>query len=309
VDGNLSIACFNGPSGVSVLVKDSDTLVVVSEVGNHVLRYINAITLQVGTLAGNGYVGYADGEARSAMFNHPVAVATSPDQSLVLVADGFNHRIRSFNVSNSSVSTLAGDGGAGLKDGIGTSAKFDFPSALCFFADGLKVAVTDMYNNKIRIIDLLDRQVTTLSTIGNPAFRPDFVYPAGIAITTGDVSAFVTDQYRSEVVEVDLSDGTVRQRRSMGNVLCLDGSRRQVDFAFPRALAISGNFLLISDSDNDQVRLLDLRSNLMSTILAGGLDKPQGLAVLEEQGIVIICNGGNHQITVGLIQNRSNHCA
>eukprot|EP00960_Hanusia_phi_P029804 748189-Hanusia_phi.AAC.2 len=108
-------------------------------------------------------------------------------------------------------------------------------------------------------------------------------------------------------------------------VKAFNQTHAQVDFAFPRALAISGNFLLISDSDNDQVRLLDLRSNLMSTILAGGLDKPQGLAVLEEQGIVIICNGGNHQvragkgraqelktisqITVGLIQNRSNHCA
>ncbi|EKX31917.1 hypothetical protein GUITHDRAFT_57527, partial [Guillardia theta CCMP2712] len=192
IDGNLSNACFNGPSGVAILQLGSDTLVLVSEVGNHVVRYINVISLQVGTLAGSGYVGFADGEARAAMFNHPIALATSPDNSIVLIADGFNHRVRSFNVSNMSISTLAGDGGAGFQDGIGTDAKFNFPSALSFFGDGTKVAVTDMYNNKIRIITLDSKLVTTLPIVSSSGYSPDFVYPAGISIRAGNALLLVS---------------------------------------------------------------------------------------------------------------------
>jgi hypothetical protein len=66
---------------------------------------------------------------------------------------------------------FAGAFGSGaLVDGIGTDARFNYPSAIA--TDGLSVFVADSNNNAIRRIDIATRTVTTIATL------PDNSWPS-----------------------------------------------------------------------------------------------------------------------------------
>jgi sugar lactone lactonase YvrE len=79
----------------------------------------------VSTLAGGSVIGvggYMDGPDTSARFNNPVGVAVDA-QGYVYVADNVNKRIRKISPAG-MVTTLAGSGTQGLKDGPADSAQF-----------------------------------------------------------------------------------------------------------------------------------------------------------------------------------------
>ncbi len=114
-------------------------------------------------VAGEGEPGFEDGPFYSAQFNMPLGMALNHDASLLYVADQQNNRVRviHFNEKN-AVTTLAGTGIAGHKDGPITLATFDQPSGLALLPDD-QIAVNDLGNNLIRIIDLKTNSVSTLA--------------------------------------------------------------------------------------------------------------------------------------------------
>eukprot|EP00959_Pyramimonas_sp_CCMP1952_P210492 4404927-Pyramimonas_sp.AAC.1 len=79
----------------------------------------------VSTLAGTGEKGDRDGEGNAAQFNDPSGVAVDGDGN-VIVADTHNHRIRKVSPQG-LVSTLAGTGAQGHRDGDTTAAQFKRP--------------------------------------------------------------------------------------------------------------------------------------------------------------------------------------
>ena len=77
------------------------------------------------------------------------------------------------------VTTLAGNGGAGLVDGTGTAAQFNYPSGVACDGSG-NVYVADLNNQTIRKIVAATGVVTTLAGTG----------AAGFADGTGAVAKF-----------------------------------------------------------------------------------------------------------------------
>ncbi|HKP72036.1 MAG TPA: hypothetical protein VJT82_03800, partial [Pyrinomonadaceae bacterium] len=73
------------------------------------------------TLAG-GAEGYSDGAGAAASFNTPSALAADANGNLYL-ADTSNNRIRKITPEG-AVSTIAGDGTVGSRDGASASAQF-----------------------------------------------------------------------------------------------------------------------------------------------------------------------------------------
>jgi hypothetical protein len=65
-------------------------------------------------LYGTGISGYKDGPAAAAQFKNPVGLTLGP-KGAVYVADEDNNVIRV--IKDGNVSTLAGDGNVGFKDG------------------------------------------------------------------------------------------------------------------------------------------------------------------------------------------------
>jgi len=152
LDGLLTKAGFNTPYGLAV---DSKGSIYVADSYNNTVRVIaNGI---VGTVAGseNGkdsyglpMGGYADGAVSEAKFNRPRGIVVDA-QGIIYVADTENHVIR--KIAGGKVTTLAGTGKAGYKNGIGREAQFDTPSGLAVDKVG-NVYVADTLNNVIRKI-------------------------------------------------------------------------------------------------------------------------------------------------------------
>ncbi|TFW23273.1 gluconolaconase [Duganella callida] len=148
-------ARFADPFGV---VMDKDGNLYVADGGdNNSIRKIdlnNAVT----TLAG-GTEGYAEGAGNTAAFNTPSGLAIDAQGNLY-VADTGNNAIRKIR-PDGTVSTLAGDGLAGDKDGMGAAAQFNGPVGVAVDAQGV-VYVADTYNDRIRRI-APDGTVTTVA--------------------------------------------------------------------------------------------------------------------------------------------------
>jgi len=101
---------------VQVIGRDTSGNVYVADSGNHRIRKITAGRV-VSTLAGSTR-GFANGAGTWAGFNDLSGVAVDTSGN-VYVADYGNNRIRKIT-ANGVVSTLAGSGTGGHRDGTGT---------------------------------------------------------------------------------------------------------------------------------------------------------------------------------------------
>lgn len=95
--------------------------------------------------AGTG--GAADGAGTAATFNFPAGITIDANGNLY-VTEIFNYRLRKIT-SSGVVTTLSGTT-SGYIDGVGTSARYDSPIAVCpDFTNGF-LYIADFNNNKIR---------------------------------------------------------------------------------------------------------------------------------------------------------------
>jgi sugar lactone lactonase YvrE len=140
---------------------DGDGNVIVADPNSHRIRKITPQG-QVSTLAGTGEQGHRDGEGTVAQFFCPMGVALDGDGN-VIVADSSNDRIRKITPQG-YVSTLAGTGVRGHRDGEGTDAQYFYPREVAVDGNG-NVIVADLYNHCIRKITS-QGHVSTLAGTG-----------------------------------------------------------------------------------------------------------------------------------------------
>jgi hypothetical protein len=186
LDGETSRARFSEPFGLAAA---PDGTVYVSDAGD--ADRIRRITPDgfVVTIAGWRH-GFADGVGPDARFSTPSAIALGADGTLY-VADTGNNAIRRVT-PDGRVTTYAGDGTPGYRDGPAASAQFNGPIGIAIDRDG-RVLVADSYNDRIRIIDRAGT-VSTLAGAGGPgwtegsASTAQFHTPSGVAVLpSGDV--------------------------------------------------------------------------------------------------------------------------
>ena len=149
-DTGTTAAQFNNPRGVAV---DASGNVYVADEGSSLIRKIVPTEgggVRVSTLAGST-AGNTDGAGTTAAkFRNPYGVAVDAAGN-VYVADYNNHRIRRITPGG-LVSTIAGDGESGFKDGAGATARFNRPAGVAVDAEG-NLYVADKDNARIRKIE------------------------------------------------------------------------------------------------------------------------------------------------------------
>lgn len=96
--------------------------------------------------AGSNTAGNIDGHSTSAQFNTPQGLCFDKNDNLY-VADTLNQKIRKITLSG-QVTTIAGTGGIGDKDGPALQANFKYPTDVVF-KNGI-VYISDKGNNKIK---------------------------------------------------------------------------------------------------------------------------------------------------------------
>jgi hypothetical protein len=176
--------------------------VIVADTHNHRIRMITPQGY-VSTLAGTGERGHLDEEGTVAQFAYPGGVAVDGDGN-VIVADQDNHRIRKITPQG-HVSTLAGTGVRGHRDGKGTAAQFYQPNGVAVDGDG-NVIVADTSNYLIRKITP-QGHVLTLAGTGARGHRDgegtvaQFDQPWGIAVD-GDGNVIVADKCNHRIRKI-----------------------------------------------------------------------------------------------------------
>lgn len=101
----------------------------------------------VRTVVGRAGRGFRDGAGGTAQVNRPVALARGPDRS-VLFVDEASHSLRRLE-ADGRVTTLAGTGTAGFRDGPGAQAQFRAPRDVSMDGAGV-IYVADKDNYVIR---------------------------------------------------------------------------------------------------------------------------------------------------------------
>jgi sugar lactone lactonase YvrE len=145
-----------------------DGVLVLVDLGMHVVRLMNPETGELTSLAGVlDDKGFADGQGDAARFHNPYGADWSPQGDLVL-ADFGNHSVRMVT-RDGVVSTLAGTGKAGMVDGAAASAQFSGPKDVAVAPDG-SVYVSDAGNYRIRVIRP-DGMVATVAGSGVPGYQ------------------------------------------------------------------------------------------------------------------------------------------
>jgi sugar lactone lactonase YvrE len=121
--GTGGLALLNNPGAIAF---DTQGNLYVADSDNDKVRKVTSSGAMT-TLAGST-VGYADGTGATAQFDHPAALALDA-QGNVYVAEGGNLRIRKITPAG-VVTTIAGNGIAGLVDGPGSAAQIDIPGGM-----------------------------------------------------------------------------------------------------------------------------------------------------------------------------------
>jgi DNA-binding beta-propeller fold protein YncE len=220
------------------------------------------------TIAGTATKGFKDGPALQAQFNVPRGLALDPSGNLYIV-DALNDRIRKLD-TNGNVTTIAGSGQSGHKDGPALQAQFEIPRGLIIDQKTGDMYITDTFNYRIRKLDAKG-DVTTIAGSGikgfknGPPFAAQFSFPIALAKNTvGDI--FIADEDNRRVQKL-LATGYVVTAAGDGTTGFLDGSSSKAKLS-ARGLAIDkfGN-LYITDPHNRRVRKLDANGTV--TTIAG----------------------------------------
>jgi DNA-binding beta-propeller fold protein YncE len=305
-DGQGEDASFHYPYGVAIY----NDQVIVADSGNHRIRMIDMNTQEVSTLAGSGRAEWKDGRGEDASFCHPQGVAIYNDQ--IIVADTYNHRVRMIDMDTQEVSTLAGSGNEGWKDGQGEDVSFYHPSDVTTYND--QIIVADTENHRIRMIDMNTREVSTLAGSGRMEWKDgqgedaSFNHPSGVAIYNDQI--IVTDTWNNRIRMMDMDTREVSTLAGSGRAEYKDGQGEDAAFNHPYGVAVdpmSGQ-VIVADIWNHRIRLLDIKSGMVSTLGSGreewkdgqGKDAlfhyPYGVEVDSISGQVIVTLMFNHSI-------------
>ncbi|WP_271009164.1 NHL repeat-containing protein [Paucibacter sp. B51] len=204
-DGPRAQARFADPYGIAV---DGAGVIYISDGGDsNRIRRLRPDG-QVDSLSG-GVEGFRDGPLAEAAFHTPSGLAVDAQGNL-FVADTGNHAIRKISPQG-QVSTVAGNGQPGFRDGPAEQARFNGPLGVAVGRDG-SVYVADSYNDRIRVISPAG-QVRTLAGSAwpgdqdGPGAKARFDTPTALVVDDQD-RVWVLDS-RNDAVRLVLPDGTV----------------------------------------------------------------------------------------------------
>jgi len=199
------------------------------------------------------------------------------DNVAFALADSGHNQIVLIDANGTEIRRI-GSGNASLVDGPAEAAAFNRPQGVCATVGGLFVA--DTANHAIRRIDRTTGAVTTVCGTGERGFgldEPEDIAKAELA-SPWDIAVHGRDLYfcnsgSHQIGRLSLGTGTVEAVAGCGGEDLVDGPALDALLAQPSALAFSdcGKRLFFTDSESSSVRMLDLVSNRVETLVGSGL--------------------------------------
>jgi DNA-binding beta-propeller fold protein YncE len=281
-DGAYDKASFDHPQGMT-LVGDK---LYVADTENHLLREIDLKAKTVGTLAGTGRQGHErrGGALLATSLNSPWDLAHVDGKLYVAMAGP--HQVWVVDLAErKSIKVYAGSGKEDVVNGPLEFAALAQPSGIA--TDGKFLYVADSEGSAIRRVPLDGGEVSTIvGTSDLPRGRSLFEFgdrdgigsaarlqhPLGIAWSEGLL--YVADSYNHKIKEVDPAQD--RARTLLGDGRSGDGDDPP-RFSEPGGLAVAGETLYVADTNNHRIRVVDLKTDKVTTLEIAGLAPPAPL--------------------------------
>lgn len=228
--------------------------------------------------AGNGNEGFGGdgGQANQATLNSPTGVAVDTAGN-VYVADNGNERVRMIDL-NGDISTLAGNGNPMFlgDNAPAKNAQLD-PNDVALDGAG-NLYVADMYNHRIRKINLTTKIITTVAGIGSPGYSGDggpatsaqLKFPTSMAVDAAG-NLYIADEGNSVVRRVSAATGVITTIAGNGKSVFNVESGTAVGVSIdPTRVAVdSSGAVYITDQFNDRIRQLTVQLPATMTISSG----------------------------------------
>jgi DNA-binding beta-propeller fold protein YncE len=253
---------------------------------------------------GSGEGGLADGAYDEAAFDHPHGLAIDGDR--LYVADTGNHAVRVVDLATERVDTLLGSGEQARRfnvPGRGREVALNSPWDLLVLDGALYIAMAG--SHQLWRADLSTLECAPWAGSGAealfdaPLLGAALAQPSGLAAAGGKL--FFADSESSAIRRADLAPGG-----SVGTVVGTglfdfgdqDGAGDEVRLQHPLALAWRDGRLLVADSYNNKVKIVDPTDRTATSWLggAGELWEPGGLAVAG--GRLYIADTNHHRVVV-----------
>jgi sugar lactone lactonase YvrE len=267
------------------------------------------------------------GPAIQASFNNPVGLAVDPAGNL-LIAEWSQGYIRKINMATGIITTLAGTGVSGFSGDNGPAAQAQLSNPQGVAVDSLgNIYISDTSNNRIRRIDAVSGNITTIAGNGSTGFAGDngpataasLNTPLGIAVDVAGNVYFV-DHLNYRIRRIDSQSGIITTYAGNGAAGFVgDGgpatgaSFNLIGFGVPAQLAFdSSDNLFVADQFNQRIREIDAATGTISTVAGGQygsggdggpalsaqLSDPSGVVIDAKRNIVI---GDNDNDRVRLV--------
>lgn len=271
-DGSFESAQFFRPQGMTLA--DENTLYV-ADTENHALRRVDLAAGLVATVAGNGtqvYLRVDSAPAGETGLNSPWDVLYH--DGLVYVAMAGQHQLWVYDPAGETIRLFAGSGREELRDGPLLQGGLNQPSGLA--TDGRLLYFADSEASAIRSADL-DPAGALATIVGTGLFDFGDVDGVGdavrlqhpLAVAYQDGLLYVADTYNSKIKTVDPAARRV-QTLFGGPAGWQDGPEPRFDE--PGGLSVAGDRLYIADTNNHAVRVADLATGEVTTLVLVDVD-------------------------------------
>ncbi len=271
--GDFGSASFNRPQGLAL---DGENLYV-ADTENHLIRRVNLQTKKVETIAGTGKLddfNGSGGDAAATAINSPWDLQIVGKNLFIAMAG--SHQIWRMDLRKNLIESYAGTRAEARLDGKIQESAFAQPSGIV--SDGKNLFVADAESNIIREIDFQKETVETL--VGGDLFEFGDLDGAGddvrlqhpLGVTLYDGKILIADTYNHKIKQLDIEKRTVTTYLGTGKPGQTDGTNP--NFYEPAGLSIAGGKLFIADTNNQAIRVVDLKTKEVSTLKIEGLTSP-----------------------------------
>lgn len=317
--GKATDANLDDPTGVT---RGPEGALYFCDTGNHRIRKITRDGKLV-TVAGTGQRGWTGdgGPATAAHLNEPYEVCFDAPRNLVWV-ERLNHAVRQLDLETGTVTTIAGNGGAGFSGDGGPAirAKLNDPHSIAFDQHG-NLYIADVRNHRIRKVSRDTGFISTFAGTGERQPTPDGAKFASAPLygpraldfdKAGDL--WVALREGNAVYKLDVVRGTVHHVAGTGQKgFTGNGSlAKEAMLNGPKGLSIApGGNVYIADTENHAIRVIDVNAGTIELVAGTGergdgpsgdplkcrLARPHGVFV-DANGSVFIGDSEAHRIRV-----------
>ena len=325
--GEAGFAGDGGPAARAKLNQPFDVVydragnLYISDTVNQRIRRVDAETGVITTVAGSGAKGFSGdgGPATEAKLDEPYGMAID-GLGNIYFADRLNRRVRRVDGATGVITTVAGNGDKTTSGdgGPATQAGIVEPNDVALDGRG-RLFIADVSGHRVRVVDLASGRIDTFAGDGQgrhtgdggPVSAASFFGPRAVeALPSGAVLVLERNGHSLRKVAADGVVSTIAggPKGYKGD----GGPAREAAFDGPKEmdLAPTGG-LLIVDTENHAIRLIDGATGVVSTVagrgkkgpegdggpaLAAGLARPHGVAFTPDGRSFVIGDSENHRV-------------